>query len=324
MSKLSVSHCDLDGIGAQIVIRQFRGDIQRMNLGYDKIDEYIDIIDEYCLHSKPQEVWITDLSFSLIQLEKLFRVVKRHLSIKFFYIDHHPFLEDYSHINANNLILIINQKASATKLTYLFLKNSKKLLDPSKSEELEKYVEYTNTYDLWITESNLFKGAMVYNELFWEFKKDHYFSRFKDNFKLRNSDKEKFISLMEKKKKLFNKLDKSGRIFRHEPNAEKRIFMMFIDDYRNHIPLDYPGFDVYILIASYGGVSMRLRKKLSDDGKLKDAVVKRILQHDNVETGGGHPQAFGTLLLDASAHEQVKFGQFLLKVFDEELDNLQK
>ena len=322
MSRLSVSHNDLDGISAQIVIRQFVGDIQRMNISYGKIDEYINIIDEYCGHAKPVEVWVTDLSFTLHQLEKLFEVTKRYTDIKFYFIDHHPFDEDYSHIKADNLMLLINQKASGTKLTYLFLKNNRTLINNNIKKDLEKYVEFVDVYDLWKKENPLFKGAMVYNELFWEFKKDYYFTRFKDDFKLRNSDKERFKDLMTKKKKLFEKLDKSGRIFRHEPNGDKRILMMFIDDFKNHIPLDYPGFDVYILISSYGGISIRLRDDLSDDGTLKDNIVKRVLLNKNVDSCGGHPQAFGANLFDASAHNQIEFGKFILTVVDEELDNL--
>jgi oligoribonuclease NrnB/cAMP/cGMP phosphodiesterase (DHH superfamily) len=321
MSILSCSHNDLDGISAQIVLRYFVGDISRMNISYNKINEYIEIINEYCIHHKPKEVWITDLSFTLEQLEKLFEVIKKHSNVSFYFIDHHPFKEDHSHIKANNLMLLINQKASATKLTYLYLKNNSDLRNIN-LEELEKYVEYVNTYDLWIKDDQKFKGSLVYNELFWEFKKDYYFSRFQDEFKLRNSDKDRYRDMMNKKKKLFKKLDDSGRIFRHEPDGKKRIFMIFLDDYKNHVTIDFEGFDTYIIVSSYGGVSIRLRDNLSDDGILKDNVVKRILEHWNIETGGGHSRAFGTRLLDSSAHNQVEFAKDLLTIIDEELDNL--
>jgi len=324
MSRLSVSHNDLDGVSAQIVIRQFTGEVQRMNLSYGKIDEYINIIDEYCGHTKPSEVWITDLSFTLPQLEKLFVVVKKYTCIKFYFIDHHPFSEDYSHIKSDNLVILISQKASATKLTYLFLKNNRTLIDNKIKNDLERYIEFVDAYDLWKKDDPLFKGAMVYNELFWEFKKDYYFTRFKDDFKLRNSDKERFKGLMNKKKKLFEKLDKSGRIFRHEPNGNKRILMIFVDDYKNHIPLDYPGFDIYIMISSYGGISVRLRRGLSNDGVLKNAIVNRLLENPNVQSAGGHNEAFGANLFDTSARAQVEFGKFLLTVLDEELDNFYK
>jgi len=322
MSKLAVSHTDLDGVSAQIVIRQFKGEVQRMNLSYGKIEEYLAIIDEYCGHSKPSEVWVTDLSFTLQYLETFFETVKRFPEINFYFIDHHPFDEDYSHIKAPNLMLLISPKASATKLTFLYLKNNSKILDPKMMKPLAEYVDYVDVYDLWKKDDKMFKAAMVYNELFWEFKKDYYFSRFKDDYKLRNSDKERFRDLMKKKTKLFEKLDKAGRIFRHEPEGNKRILMMFIDDFKNHIPLDYPGYGIYILISSYGGVSVRLRRGLSDDGVLKNAIVKRLLENPNVQSAGGHNEAFGSMLIDASAHAQVEFGKFLLTVADEELDIL--
>jgi len=315
MSILSVSHNDLDGISAQIILRQFVGELTRMNVSYGKIDEYLEIINEYCQHHRPAQVWVTDLSFTFEQLNKLSNIAKMFPDIQFYFIDHHPFSEDYNQLKNKNFMILINQKASATKLTYLFCKNN---IKQNNDKDLQNYVEYVNTYDLWIKDSPLFKGSLVYNELFWEFKKDYYFTRFKDEFKLRNADKDRYIEMMKKKKKLFDKLEKAGRIFRHE----KRIFMIFLDDYKNHVTIDYSGFDSYIIVSSYGGVSIRLRDGLSDDGKLKDAIIKRVLEHENIETGGGHPKAFGTLIVDATAHKQVQFARELLKIIDEELDNL--
>jgi len=325
MSILSCSHNDLDGVASQIVIRKFKGELTRMNINYNKIDEYIEIINDYCTVNRPSEVWITDLSFTIEQLEKLFEITKSNSNILFTFIDHHPFKEDYKHLLRPNFKIIISDKASATKLVFKYLEHN--LKDNYNNynnwiKELETFVEYVNVYDLWIREDKKFKGSLVYNELFWEFKKDYFFSRFKDDWKLRNSEKEKFKEMMDKKYKLFEKLDKSGRIFRHEPEGNKRIFMIFLDDFKNHVTIDYDGFDVYIIISSYGGVSIRLRDNLSNDGKLKDNIIERVLTHKNIETGGGHPKAFGTLLVDASAHNQVEFAQYLLTVVDEELDNL--
>ena len=321
MSILSLSHNDLDGLSSQIVLRQHLGEITRMNIGYEKIDEYLEIVQDYCNHQRPSQVWVTDLSFTYEQLEKLYRITKENLNIHFYFIDHHPFKEDYKHLIQDNFKILINNKASATKLTHLYLKynfNNKKF--NASLKDLDEYVEYVNTYDLWLKDEPRFKGSIVYNELFWNFKRDYYFTRFKDEFKLRNTDKEKYKELMKKKVKLFDKLDNSGRIFRHEPDGNKRIFMIFLDDYKNHVTIDYEGFDVYIIVSSYGGVSIRFRDNLSDTGELKDIIVTEVLKHENVDTAGGHPKAFGMKLNDTSVHHQIEFSKFLLEVVDKALD----
>lgn len=320
MSILSLSHLDYDGLSAQIVLRKYKGELTRMNIGYGKIDEYIEILSDYCSHNRPTEVWITDLSFTFEQLKKVNEIAKYNDKIKFYFIDHHPFPESYDHLVLDNLMILINDKASATKLTFLYLKNNFSPLQKQEENELKEYVEYTNAYDIWLKDEPKFKGSLVYNELFWEFKKDYFFTRFKDEFKLRNSDKEKYKELMKKKIKLFEKLDNAGRIFRHEPNGDKRIFMIFLDDYKNHVTIDYEGFDVYIIVSSYGGVSIRFRDGLSDTGELKDIIVKKIMEHENVDTAGGHPRAFGMKLTDTSAHHQVEFAKYLLGIIDETLD----
>lgn len=319
MNILVCSHSDLDGVTAQIVIRQFKGEITRMNISYDKIDEYLIIIEDYCARLNPSEVYVTDLSFTIEQLTKLAEITKKYKDTKFYFIDHHPFKEDYSHLKSDNFMILISPKASATKLVYLYLKNNTKgVKKPEPKAGLEEYVEYVNTYDLWLKDNPRFKGSLVYNELFWDFKKDYYFTRFKDEFKLRNSDKDRYRELMTKKAKLFNKLDKAGRIYTHK----KRIFMIFLDDFKNHVTVDYEGYDVYVILSSYGTVSIRLRENLSDDGILKDRIVKRVLENEQIKTAGGHPKAFGIKIENPTARNQVKFAKDLLQIIDEELDTL--
>ena len=97
--------------------------------------------------------------------------------------------------------------------------------------------------------------------------------------------------------------------------------MIFLDDYKNHVTIDFEGFDVYVIVSSYGGVSIRFRDNLSDDGILKDLIVNKIMTHENVDTAGGHPKAWGCRLIDTSAHNQVEFSKFLLETIDTALDN---
>jgi len=321
MSILSLSHTDLDGISAQIVLRFFKGEINRMNISYNKIVEYLEIVDEYCIHHKPSEVWITDLSFEYSDLLKLNEIASKNEYVKFYFIDHHPLQcsdNEIKKLKRNNLFLMISDKGSATKLIYLFLEKTYK----RHNKKLSDFVEYVNSYDLWKKEEDTFKGGLVYNELFWSYKKVYFFSRFKDEFTLRESDKEKYKILVNKKNKLFKKLDSSGRIFKHAPNGNKRIFMIFLDEFFSNVTLDYPDYKIYVIVTSYGSISVRISDKIDNECLLKDKILNDIKDNPLFLKGGGHNKAFGITISEPNPHNLVEFSKNLLEVIDIQMDNL--
>ncbi len=312
---LSLSHLDLDGIGCQIVLRSLFGEITRMNTSYGKIEEYINIIDEYCSRESPEKVFITDLSFTYDLLKQLSIIANKFQNIKFYFIDHHPFENgDYHDLVTSNLTIIITDKASATKLTYLFLKANYNL----HNEKLEKFVSYINAYDIWLKNTPEFKVGFVYNELFWKYKIDYFWSKFKDNYNLSNTDKDNYKELLHKKSKLFNKLEKSGRIMKFSD----RILVIFVDDYQSFITIDYPNFLSYVIIRSNGGVSVRLDEKVSKDGILKNNLISKILELDYIDEAGGHNGAFGTRIIDSNPHKMVEFSKHISNLLDIELDKI--
>lgn len=317
MNVLSISHVDLDGVGCQIVLRALFGEIIRMNISYGKINEYLDIMDEYCCRVKPEYVIITDLSFKYKELQKLSNIAKKYPKIKFYFIDHHPFEENggrFKHLSLHNLVIVLSDKASATKLTYLYFKANFGL----QKEGLDKFVSNVNAYDIWLEETLEFKVGFVYNELFWSYKINHFWSRFKDEYNLRNSDKEVYRELVTKKDKLFKKLEDSGRVMKFS----NRILLIFIDNYQSHVTLDYPEFFSYIVIRSSGGVSVRLRKEAVNEGKTKNNIIEEILKLDYIESAGGHHGAFGTQIEKATPQKMVDFSQYLVQLIDKELDKI--
>ena len=314
MNILSLSHSDLDGISCQIVLRAQFGEIRRMNISYGKIDEYLEIVDEYCYREAPKKVFVTDLSFKYNQLEKLSMIASKYKDIKFYFIDHHPFEEEYKHLGLSNFTIIISDKASATKLTYLTLKSNYGL----NNKELEIYVNYVNAYDIWLNNTPEFKVGFVYNELFWSYKINHFWSKFKDNYKLRNSDKEKYKELILKKNKLFAKLEKSGRVMKFE----NRILLIFLDEFQGHITIDYPDFLSYIVIRSYGGVSVRLDSKIANNGETRKSLVNEILKLEYISEAGGHNEAFGAIIDNSSPKRMLEFSKFLVELIDIELETL--
>ena len=314
MSILSLSHSDLDGIGCQIVLRAQFGEIRRMNISYGKIDEYLNIIDDYCYRENPTKVFVTDLSFKYHHLELMSSIAEKYPNIKFYFIDHHPFEEKFRHLVLPNFTIVITDKASATKLTYLTIKSNYGL----NNKELETFVNYVNAYDIWLDDTPEFKVGFVYNELFWSYKINYFWSKFKDNYKLRNSDKEKYKELIQKKNKLFAKLEKSGRVMKFT----NRILLIFLDDFQGHVTIDYPDFLSYVIIRSYGGVSVRLDKKVVNDGVTKNNLVKEILTLDYISEAGGHQGAFGTKIEDPNPHRLLEFSKILVELIDVELEEI--
>ena len=317
MGILSISHIDLDGIGSQIVLRAKFGEITRMNIGYGKIDEYLEILRDYCVRLSPTHVFITDLSFRYEELLELHNIAKLYPQIKFYFIDHHPFEEnngEFKHLLLDNLVIVISDKASATKLTYLYTKSRFGL----HKEGLETFVNYVNAYDIWLDETPEFKVGFVYNEIFWSYKINHFWSRFKDEYKLRNSDKEHYRDLIIKKNKLFTKLEKSGRVMKFA----NRILLIFIDEYASHVTIDYPEFFSYVIIRSNGGVSVRLKKEAVQEGNTKNNIIEEIMKLDYINNAGGHHGAFGTAIENATPHRMVEFSQYLVSIIDKELEKI--
>ena len=310
---LSVSHIDLDGIGSQIVLRTYLGDITRMNINYNKIDEYLDIIDDFCTNRHPEYVYITDLSFTFEQLTKLSNITMNHKESNFIFIDHHPFEEDYKHLIKDNFKIIISHKASATKLTYLYMNKYNPLINT----ELETFVSYVNAYDIWLQDHKEFKPGLVLNDLFWEYKIDYFWTRFKDTYRLNNKDKENYKDLYNRKNKLFKKLEDSNRIMKFGDN---KILLIFIDEFRSHITLDYPDFLSYVIITSYGSCSVRLDHSLESNGSIKDLILDS-LDHSKIDNSGGHNTAFGIKLKDSDPHNLVQFAKEIVQSIDKVLDN---
>ena len=214
----------------------------------------------------------------------------------------------------NNLTIVISPKASATKLTYLFLKSNFGLND----KDLLQFVDYVNAYDIWLDDTQEFKVGFVYNELFWDYKLSAFWGKFKDNYKLRANDKERYKTLIQKKDKLFAKLEKSGRVMKFS----NRILLIFIDDFQGHVTIDYPGFYAYAIIRSNGSCSVRLKSDAVAEGNTKRGVIQKMTEANLTDTAGGHDGAFGLNILNPTAHQMVEFSKSLVTYMDEELEKI--
>lgn len=318
---LSLSHYDLDGVSCQLVLDEYLGKtdmITKMNIGYNKIDEYINIIEDFCISQRPDSVYVTDLSFDIKQLTNLSEITKDFPYINFYFIDHHP-IEDYKHLKSTNFHILVSKKASATKLVNLYIKNNfknKKHLNISTIPELDTYVEFVNAYDIWLDETEEFKTGFIYNELFWSYGLKHFRSKFGSDYRLKDTDFNRFNKITNEKNELYNKIKTNNRMIEL---GNKDIFIIFIDDFNSHITIDFPDFKSYLIINSTGKASVRL-KKLDNMQEIQDNIFKGLETLDNINNFGGHLGAFGIGLSDNSPDKLVKFAKEMMYILDESLN----
>jgi len=317
MITLSLSHYDLDGVGCQIVLRKQFGELTTMNTSYGRIDEYLDNVESFCHRTKPKRVFITDLSFNVELLTRVNRIAEANPDTNFYFIDHHPFEGEWKHLRRENLTIVISDKASATKLTFLYLKSNFKFQGQN-IDKLEQFVHYVNAYDIWLEETPEFKMGFVLNELFWKYKLVGFWAKFKDEYSLSYSDKEVYKDLIKKKNKLFKKLDDSGRILRFD----NRVLLIFVDDFQGHVTIDYPGFLSYIIVRSTGKGSVRLKTEAVNEGLTKDNLVNSILKTDYISEAGGHPGAFGFSIVEPTAQRMIEFSKILISLIDDEFTKI--
>jgi len=322
-----LSHNDLDGIGCVFSLEEYYNTkAYRIHTSYSKLDEKLEELQNYIARVRPGFVYITDISLEKHQLVKISELARNYPGIEFIVIDHHPIKNmtaaEISSFRSDNLKIMITDKHSATKLTFLYLKS----LGFKASEELAKFLSYINAYDIWLNETPEFKPGFMLSELFYFYGKDsfkrkqcittEFYNKFSGNYKISSKNKEDYVEIVRKKDKLFKKLDESGRIMR---TTDKRILMIFLDEYQSHLTIDYPGYKSYVIVKSYGGVSIRLANDVEDAEQVKNNIVKCIEMHDNVKVVGGHVHAFGTALVDTDAAKIIEFSRYIINCLDKEI-----
>jgi len=312
----NLSHYDLDGVGCNIVLYQFFKNFVRDNSSYSNLKEKLFEMDDY-LSRTPyiKYVFVTDLAFEEEQFEILNSIAKRHKNIQFYLIDHHPPKCNFKQFNDENLKIIISNKASATKLTYLFLKKNYKIFgiepDDYFNQKLKEFVEYVDAYDLWKKETPEFQVGFDYNELFWNYKLDTFFNKFKNNFELSNKDIEKIKEIKSSIKEHFEKLEKNKLIFKDD-----KVLLIFTDKFQNYVTLKYKAKIYFIAdISRPGKFSVRISDDVKNPEKIQKVIIDKIKSFGNVDNIGGHFNAFGFNISDDSVQGVMKFSEKIANTF---------
>lgn len=200
MSKVLITHTDLDGIGCAILAIYFDNFDYIYSINYNSIDDYIDLIN---LSPENQYV-ITDLSLSEEQFCRINKI--SNVTI----IDHHK--------SSNYLQKYKNQFVDVSKCgTKLFYEKYYKSIN--KNSKIDKFVEIVNINDLWLFNKYNFEINYNLNRLFVEMKNSSGFIEKIQiyNHGLSNSIYKSFIEL------IINKFLSKSSVFNYSINDLKFI-----------------------------------------------------------------------------------------------------
>ena len=183
---MSVSHNDLDGVGAQILLGGVFKNIEYINSSYHSIDKDLMTLnaDDY------DYIFITDISPNVAEILDRFDNV--------ILIDHH---QTAKHLNNPKKHHFINTKYSGTYLTNHFLI---KMYGEDKVARFSKLVKLINDYDMWILK---YKGSKALNDLFSLYNDEKFRERFRHGkLNLTVTEKEYLNNIQEKFDKIYNEL----------------------------------------------------------------------------------------------------------------------
>lgn len=257
---LSISHNDLDGVGAQILLGGVFKNIEYINASYYNIDKHLLSVnsDSY------DYIFVTDISPSMVEV---IEPIKNAILI-----DHHQtalFLNDPKNHR------YINTKYSGTYLTNHFLE---KMYGEEKMKPFSKLVKLINDYDMWILK---YKGSRPLNELYTLYNAEKFRQRFKTgDLRLTKKEKQYLKDIEEQFKKVYDEIEII------EFNTINACFFQ-IDVFVNEIShklLHEEGYDI-VFFNTLKGYKISMRSKLDNFN------LGTYLKENNL--GGGHPKAAG-------------------------------
>jgi oligoribonuclease NrnB/cAMP/cGMP phosphodiesterase (DHH superfamily) len=285
---LSISHNDLDGVGAQILLGACFKNITYVNCSYFDIDKELlsaSITNDY------DYVFVTDIFPNNVESLSGFN--------NLILIDHHQ-----TAIDCPEKRWFVNKKYSATYLVKHFLD---KMFGADKLKKYTKMVKLINDYDLW---QRKYKHSAVLNYLFTLYYADKFRERFRSGDLSLTLHEKEFISDINNK---FDDLYENLEVFECETiNACFFISDTMVNELSDKL-LHTDGYDIVFFntLKNY---------KVSIRSKLDDFNVGIYLKEKNI--GGGHFKAAG---VDVATEEDMnKTLDFLEKDFYDILPHIRR
>jgi len=289
-----MTHYDLDGVCCDIILSNLFSFEKKIKTGYNRIDGYVSNGDLMFYDS----CFVTDISLKRNQLQSLTNEYKH----KLFYTDHHIVTKD--ELDAVNMVdstILFNDKMSATAGIFQYFFSKRKNVD----KRLYKLTTYADAYDMWRYKTHPFEFNVGHelNVLFWHFKYDYFFNRFKNGYVPYTDEEEEVLDVY---------YDTRKKAIDESENAEigdNSIVYIGVDQaYINEFSLMNQGYDAYYMIYVDGTGSLRLSVRTDrDDANFGEHIKGVEPLFDSIINGGGHKQAAGLTF---------KPGTELNKVFD--------
>jgi len=290
-----LTHCDLDGIGCAIVLGHLYGkdNINFTSLGYKNIVPYIQTFIEEGIYHNYDKVFITDLSFSKEDFDRIFPAGELPKNV--IWVDHH---ETSKHAKNKKNVWWDDTKCG-TSLLYKMVSKHR----PKAVEGISKLVEVIEDYDLFFQKIPMSKDL---NRLyFWMWGKKFYERFFNGDLEFNPAE----ISYVEKYKKMIKGIQEETEW--HLFGDGKLCFATVPN--HHHDVAEY----IYEEANLVGSVILNQKLKALSVKGVKDYIRKNDLSiGDFCEkyAGGGHREVGGIGLDKLDWPDQM---ESLLKDFEE-------
>lgn len=279
MSKVLITHNDLDGCVCAILFKTVFSDGVYYLENYDTVDERI----KKALENNPEILYITDISPS----EEVAKIVNCHsfycegseVYQKVFLFDHHKTALDLR----NYLWAQVDPAYCGARLFYEYLKRYQPVLYP-----YGELVWYANDYDLWHHKSS---HSAVLNSLLYTIGHERFINRFLQNPSVELAEAEKYLLEIEKEKeeKYVQEAVEATKVF-------DTFAITIAERYTSQIGqkmLEVYPIDIAVIInARKGTVSFRS----------KETDVSTLAKNFG---GGGHPKSAGFTLPKFLFHDEI-------------------
>ena len=279
MNNVLMTHYDLDGVGCDIVLSKLFNFKKRLKVGYNRVDEYIS--NGYLMFY--DACFVTDLSLKSEHIQRLTDEYEN----KFFYSDHHIITEDELHnCDIKGSTILFNTELSSTANILRYFHKSF-----GSNKEMIDLARYISVYDMWQHDkySLDFNQGHALNVLFWYYKYDYFFERFKNGFKGYTKEEHKYL-----KNYYANRKAAIDNTEHEEIGRNSIVYIGAEQVYINEYSLLHKGYDAYYIIYIDGTDTLRLSIRSDREdcnfGKIMNDVVPLF---NCIIDGGGHKQAAG-------------------------------
>jgi len=275
-----MTHYDLDGVCCDIILSNLFTFNKKIKSGYNRIDGFVLNGDLMFYDS----CFVTDISLKSEHIQSLTNEYKN----KFFYTDHHIVTKkELDNVDIIDSTILFNDKISATAGIYQYFFSKKKTVD----KRLYKLTTYVDAYDMWRYKTHPYEFNIGHelNVLFWHFKYDYFFNRFRNGYVPYTDEEEDVLDIY---------YDTRKKVIEGTENVEigsNSIVYIGVDQtYVNEFSLINRGYDTYYMIYVDGNNSLRLSLRTDrDDANFGEHIKGIEPLFTSIIKGGGHKQAAG-------------------------------